>query len=425
MNYIFVLDTDKKPLTPCHPARARSLLSKGKASVYRRVPFTIILKSAIPEAVVKPVTVKIDPGSKTSGLVLTQECRVIFSAELTHRGAAISERLTARRTFRRHRRNRKTRYRAPRFLNRVKPKGWLPPSLMHRIQTTLSLVSRFRQMAFVGGLAVERVKFDLQKLQNPEISKIEYQRGVLFGFEVKEYLLAKWGHKCSYCSEENVPLEVEHLTPLSKGGTNRVSNLVLACRGCNLKKNNLMVDEFLKNKPELLNRIKAQAKASMRDAAAVNATRNRIFLELLNTGLPVESGTGGQTKFNRVQQGYPKAHWVDAACVGESGRSVKLDPAAHPLLIKCTGRGNRHVVSTDKFGFPRAKAGRVKRINGFQTGDLVRLDQPKGKYAGIHIGRLSSIRANGRFSISTMHSKITSPFKNFKLLQRGDGYAYT
>jgi hypothetical protein len=425
MNHVFVLDTDKKPLTPCQPGRARQILSAGKAAVYRTVPFTIILKVAMPDAVVKPITVKIDPGSKTTGLALVDpDGRVLFASELEHRGKAIKAGLDSRRSLRRGRRARNTRYRAARFDNRVRPEGWLPPSLQHRVDTTLSWITKFRRFCGVEEIAVERVKFDMQLMRNPEISGVEYQQGTLQGYSVREYLLEKWNRKCAYCDAENTPLQVEHIHPKAKGGVNSVSNLALACDPCNKKKGTLDIAVFLKNKPDQLKKVLAQAKRSLSDAAAVNATRNKLFTELLKTGLPVETGTGAQTKFNRTRLDYPKAHWIDAACVGESGATVTLNTDMKPLLIKATGHGTRQTVRSDKYGFQRGGAGRVKRVNGFQTGDLVRLNQPKGKYAGEHVGRLSSIRATGMFDISSKLGKITANFKNFTLIQRGDGYAY-
>ena len=121
-NVVFVLDTEKRPLTPCRPAQARRLLREGKAAVFRRFPFTLILKEARPDAVVKPLAVKIDPGAKTTGLALVDASRVLFAAELAHRGGAIKSALDERRVYRRNRRARKTRHRAARFDNRVRGK---------------------------------------------------------------------------------------------------------------------------------------------------------------------------------------------------------------------------------------------------------------------------------------------------------------
>ena len=234
-NYVFVLDTRKIPLTPCLPSVASRLLDTGKAAVFRMFPFTIILKKEV-DATPEPVELKIDPGSKTTGLAILLGAKVIFAAELTHRGQAISASLKSRAALRGGRRARHTRYRRPRLLKRTRPKGWLAPSLQHRVLPILTWVEKFRQFAPIGSIAQELVRFDLQQLENPEISGIEYQQGELAGYEVREYLLNKWDRKCAYCQKENIPLQIEHIHPKSQGGTNRISNLALACETCNTKK---------------------------------------------------------------------------------------------------------------------------------------------------------------------------------------------
>jgi len=266
----------------------------------------------------------------------------------------------------------------------------------------------------------------MQKMQNPEISGAEYQQGTLAGYEVRNYLLEKWHRKCVYCGEEGVPFEIEHIRPRSRGGSNRISNLTLSCHPCNQKKGALPVEEFVKD-PKVLAKLMAQAKAPLKDAAAVNATRYAIGNAVRASGLPTNFWSGGRTKFNRVRQGYPKDHFIDAACVGTSGEKVSIPVGFQALGIKAMGRGTRQTVRTDKYGFPRGKAGRIKRVHGFQTGDLVRLIQPKGKYAGTYTGRLAGIRATGTFDIQTgagKTGKISASYKNFSLLQRGDGYSY-
>jgi hypothetical protein len=197
---VFVLDKNLKPLDPCHPARARELLNKGRAKVFQRYPFTIVLQDRMSkESTVHPHRIKIDPGSKTSGLAVVQEQtgRVTNALEISHRGKQIKDALESRRALRRGRRNRKTRYRKPRFLNRTRKQNWLPPSLESRIANIETWVKRIRKICPVTAISQELVRFDLQQMQNPEISGVEYQRGELFGFEVKEYLLAKWGRKCA------------------------------------------------------------------------------------------------------------------------------------------------------------------------------------------------------------------------------------
>ncbi len=220
-NRVLVLDFNHQPLMPCHPARARQLLSQGHAAVWRRFPFTIVLKQPTTSHT-QPLRLKVDPGSRTSGLAVVATYQrglvCVFAAELQHRGLAIKEALYKRRGVRRSRRHRHTRYRKPRFLNRKRRKGWLAPSLESRVQNVVQWVKRLRRWMPLTDLSMESVRFDLQRLENPEIEGVEYQQGTLFGYEVREYLLEKWGRKCFYCEATEVPLQIDHIMPRSKGG---------------------------------------------------------------------------------------------------------------------------------------------------------------------------------------------------------------
>lgn len=444
MNRVFVLGKTKKPLMPCHPARARQLLTKGRARVYRRAPFTIILQDR-EAGETQPTESKFDPGSRATGIALVVEGehgrQVVWAAELHHRGRTVKADLDTRRALRRGRRNRHTRYRERRFDNRARPAGWLPPSLRSRVDNCVAWAAKLQRFAPVTAQAVETVRFDMHLMQRPDIAGIEYQRGTLYGCELREYLLARHRHTCAYCGGGTADpvLECDHVVPRSRGGTDRVANLVMACRTCNATKNNHLPAEWLaqlkasrrpidRKRTERLERIIDGYRPGLADAAAVNATRFAIAEALAEQGLPVVYGTGGRTRFNRTAQDYPKAHWIDAACVGETGWRVGLDPQARPLAITAIGRGCRQTTRVDKYGFPRSRGKTVKRVLGFQTGDLTRLDQPAGRYAGIHTGRIA-VRGRGDFDlIETMTDgrkrKITAPAVRFTLIQRGDGYAY-
>lgn len=420
-NFVFVLDTHRKPLSPCKPGVARSLLNAGKAAVYRRFPFTIILKKEV-EATPEPIELKLDPGSKTTGIALKQGSQIIFGAELTHRGQAIKASLESRRSLRRGRRSRHTRYRQARFLNRTRAKGWLAPSLQHRVETTLTWVERLRKVVPIGSIVQELVRFDLQQLENPEISGIEYQQGELAGYEVREYLLNKWERQCAYCGAENVPLQVEHIHPRAKGGSNRISNLGLACKNCNQEKGTQDIEQFLAQKPDRLKRILSQAKRPLKDAAAVNSTRWALFNRLKETALPVSTGSGGQTKFNRTRLNLPKTHWLDAACVGQVDSLDLLTDK--PLLIKATGHGSRQMCGTDKFGFPSRHRSRVQIHKGFQTGNIVKATVTKGKKIGSYVGRVLC-RASGSFDIQIQSGRVQGiSHKCCKTLHKRDGYGY-
>src|SRR5258707_51188 len=298
MSKVFVVDTNYQPLNPVHPRYARLLLKQGKAAVYKCYPFTLILKTAVESPQVESLRIKIDPGSRTTGMALVNDStgEVVFAAHLEHRGQAIKKALDQRRVVRRNRRQRTTRYRQPRFLNRRRRQGWLPPSLESRISNIVTWVERLRRLAPIIALSQELVRFDLQALENPEISNLEYQQGILQGYEIREYLLEKWGRHCSYCEKTDVPLQVEHIRPRAKQGGNRLGNLCLACESCNLAKGTLDIRVFLVEKPELLKKIPDQAQNPLEDAAAVNATRWTLFERLKALGLPVVVGSGGLTK---------------------------------------------------------------------------------------------------------------------------------
>lgn len=418
-NYVLVIDTNKTPCNPVHPATARKLLSQKQAAVFRRYPFTIILKTISTE-VVEPIQIKLDPGSKITGIVLVQDNRVIFGAELTHRGFIIKASLESRKLLRRGRRARHTRYRQTRFLNRTRPKGWLAPSLLHRVLTINTWVKRLCKFAPIAEIFQELVRFDLQQLENPEISGIEYQQGALLGYEIREYLLNKWDRKCAYCGVENIPLQVEHIKPKVKGGTNRISNLCIACEKCNIKKGVQDIEKFLAKKPELLKKIQCQAKRPLKDAAAVNSTRWALLNVLKETGLPVFTGSGGLTKFNRTRLQLPKTHWIDAACVGNVDTLKVL--ITKPLNIKSMGHGTRQMCGTDKYGFPNRHRTSKKVHFGFKTGDLVKGVVTIGKYQGVWIGRIT-VRAKPNFKLSSRKTFDVHP-KYLKAIHSADGYDY-
>jgi 5-methylcytosine-specific restriction endonuclease McrA len=434
---VFVLDRHQKPLMPCSEKRARKLLEKGRARVHRLMPFSIrLVDREVRDSVLQPLKIKLDPGSQTTGIALVRESEavdedtgevrttvhVLNLFELTHRGRQISEALTARRHMRRRRRG-NLRYRAPRFLNRPKPKGWLAPSLQHRVDTTLSGVNRLKGLAPVTGIAQELMRFDLQQMENPEISGMEYQQGTLAGYETREYLLNKWGRECAYCGAKNTLLQVEHITPKAKGGSDRISNLTLACPPCNQQKGAQNLKVFLVKDPQRLARIQAQAKRPLKDAAAVNTTRWALFQALHATGLPVTTGSGGLTKFNRMRLGIPKTHALDAACVGSI--DVLSDWEKPTLAIKATGRGRYQRTRLNAFGFPRGYLTRQKRIKGFQTGDQVKAEVTKGKKAGVYIGRIA-VRASGSFNLQTAQGVVQGiGYRCCKVIQRADGYGYS
>lgn len=425
---VFVLDRHGKPLMPCTEKRARLLLERDRARIHRLYPMVIRVRDRLAQdSLFQDLNLKLDPGSKTTGVALNRITSngeaVLNLFELVHRGALISKKLQARSAMRRARRSRNIRYRQARFLNRGnKLKSWLAPSLMHRVNTTMTWVYRIKRWAPVSQLTQELVRFDMQLMQNPEISGVEYQQGTLLGYEVREYLLNKWSRTCAYCDAQNVPLEIEHIHPKSKGGSNRISNLVLACRKCNEAKDSRDIQEFLAKEPTRLAKIISQSKAPLKDAAAVNSTRWRLFNDLKATDLVVNVGTGGRTKYNRIANSIPKTHALDAACAGTV--DVVTNWQKPTLTIKCAGRGQYARTKLDSFGFPRGYCLRQKQVKGFATGDTVRAEVSKGKKIGSYFGK-AAIRASGSFNITTNQGVVQGvSYKHCKVVQRADGYGY-
>jgi 5-methylcytosine-specific restriction endonuclease McrA len=426
MSKVFVLDTNKQLLNPVHPGRARLLLKRGEAAVYRRYPFTLLLKRAVEQPHLEPLRIKIDPGSKTTGIAIVNDAssEVVWAAELVHRGEKIKRYMDQRRAVRKNRRQRKTRYRKPRFDNRRKRKGTLPPSLASRVCNVLTWIRRLVSLCPIGAISQELVRFDTQASDSPDIEGVQYQHGTLAGYEGRAYVLLKWNHRCAYCDAHEVPLELDHLHSRSKLGSNRVSNLVAACKPCNQRKGNQDIREFLKAQPERLARILAQAKAPLRDAEAVNATRWALYERLKSFGLPMESGSGGLTKFNRITRGLPKRHWLDAACVGRSTPEHLFIKHVVPLSITAVGHGSRQMCLMDKHGFPRSKPKGARRVKGFQTGDLVRAVVTSGTKQGTYVGKVA-VRTRGVFNIKTEQGTVTDIHARLcTLVARSDGYSY-
>lgn len=422
----FVLDKQGKPLMPCCEKRARLLLERGRATVHRVAPFVIRLKDrTAATCAFQPLALKFDPGSKTTGMAVVREANggvyMLCLFELVHRGRQIVAALKLRKGYRQRRRS-TLGYRKERRDYRARPEGWVPPSMQSRVNNIAHWVRRLRRWAPITRLVVEMVKFDTQRMQQPDIEGIEYQQGTLASYELWEYLLEKFQHTCAYCGVQDVPLEKDHIEPVSRGGSNRVSNFAVSCRPCNQKKDNQDVRDFLAHAPERLARILAQAKAPLRDAAAVNTLRRRTLAALQATGLPVETATGGRTKWNRVRFGLPKTHALDAVCAGEVEAVAAWKVPT--LTIRAMGRGDYCRTRTDESGFPVSYLARVKQAHGFQTGDRVCADIQGGKHRGRHMGRVA-IRQQGAFVIQTATGKVEANWRYCRIVQRGDGYGYT
>ena len=373
---VYVISKNGQPLMPTERhGKVRKMLESGKAKVVKRTPFTIQLQYETSEYV-QPVTLGVDPGYKSVGLSAVTDTREVFAAETKVR-TNIPKLLATRRMFRRSRRGRKTRYRKPRFNNRVgsKPKGWLAPSVENRIQFHVKLVNLVRSILPVTKIVVETAQFDIQKLKNSDIGGKEYQQGEQSGFwNVREYVLWRDGHKCQHCKgkSQDPMLQVHHLESRKTGG-NRPGNLLTLCKNCHGKYH---AGAFTLPKP----------RTGFKAATHVNIMRPKLGEKLRALGIPVSMTFGYRTKSNRVSQGLPKTHINDAFVIAGGKGQLRT---VGGYLFRQVRKQNRKLYRGIRSHI-KNKAARV--LFGFRQWDKVHY---KGQEYFIK-GR----RVRGRFSLS-------------------------
>ena len=419
---VLVIDKHKRPCNTISAAYARILLFSKQAVIYKRFPFTIRLRND--NAVLKDrnYTVKLDPGSRTTGVAITDDKdSVVMLAEIEHRGHTIKRNLDKRRVIRCSRRNRKTRYRPARFQNRTRTQGWLAPSVRSRADNVINFVKKYKKLINISKVMIENVSFDTAQMSSEtKLWGNDYQQGNLYNKDLREFIFSKTKGRCSYCGAKAE--EIDHIVPRSNGGTNSSYNLTPACRSCNEKKSSLSLKEF----GELMNKdfSKLEPKKLPKDAAIVQSARNYMVKKITEIIPNTTTYDAWLTKYNRDSLGLPKQHYYDALSVGEI--PTKLNFLTDKiLLISAKGRGSRQMCSMDKFGFPRTSAKASKSVKGFQTGDMVKAIVPNGLKAGEYLGKVA-VRSSGKFDIRTKTKIIQGVgFKYCHIIQRCDGYSYS
>jgi len=370
---VFVLSQGGTPLMPTTPRRARLWLKARRAKVVRHEPFTIQLCFETTSHT-QSVTLGVDTGSQRVGVAAISNGCVLFQAEVQLR-TDISEKLTQRRTYRRARRSRNTRSRAPRFANRRRRAGWLPPAVSSKLAATLKAVRFVASLLPVRQVNVEVASFDSQQMRDPEIKGISYQQGSLFGYQVREYVLEKWQRTCMYCGAKDRALQIEHLVPKARGGSDRVDNLTLACEPCNQRKGNRTAAEF--GFPQL----QAQARLPLRDAAHVSSLKTVLLAQLKQHfgERQVQVRYGYQTKYQRIQVlDLPKSHTNDAAAIAcEIGEMVR--PLETTYHIRCLARGQYQ-----RFNglHGEHKCWAPRKVRGFRLYEVVKVHGNVGYIAG-------------------------------------------
>ena len=417
---VLVINKHKQPCNTISEAYARILLFNKQAVIHKRFPFTIRLRNNNAVLKDRSYTVKFDPGSRTTGVAITDDKdSVIMLAELEHRGHVIKKNMDSRRMIRHKRRNRKTRYRAARFLNRTRPKGWLAPSVRSRADNVINFVKKYKKFLNITKVMIENVSFDVAQMSSDNyLIGADYQQGNLYNKNLREFIFNKTKGRCSYCGGKAE--EIDHVVPRAKGGTNSTYNLTPACRSCNEKKSNLSLKEFGK----LMNKDYShlEPKKLPKDAAIVQSARNYMVKEITKVVPTTTTHDAWLTKYNRDQLGLSKQHYYDALSVGEIKDYKFLTDKV--LQISAKGRGSRQMCRMDSYGFPRTSAKSSKSVKGFQTGDIVKAIVPTGLKAGEYLGKVA-VRSSGYFDIQTRTQVVQGiGYKYCHIIQRSDGYSY-
>lgn len=404
---VYVLNRHGKPLMPCKPRKARILLRDGKAKVVKKVPFTIQLLYGS-SGYTQDVSLGVDAGSKHIGISATTEKEVLFEADVELRNDIVDN-LSTRREARRTRRNRKTRYRKPRFNNRKKSKksDWLAPSIRQKIETHLSVVGMITTIIPITKIIVETASFDIQKIKNPDISGVEYQQGDQLGFwNVREYVLHRDSHTCQCCkgkSRDKI-LNVHHIESRKTGG-NSPNNLITLCETCHTGYHNGTV--------KLLDSVKRQQ--SFKDAAFMGIMRWAFYEKLRELYNNVSMTFGYITKNTRIANNLPKDHYIDARCISGNPSAMSNGTIYRFKKIR---RHNRKIFKDKILKGNKRKRNQCKyEILGFRRYDLVKFENA--------IYYINSLRERGSFQIKSLLDKsfskeVTS--KKLTLFQKRSGF---
>ena len=419
---VLVVDKRKRPCNTISNAYARILLFKKQAVIHKRFPFTIRLKNDNAVLKDRSYTVKVDPGSKHTGIaIVDNKDSVVMLAELEHRRHIIKRTLDKRRSLRSFRRQRKTRHRPARFLNRTRPKGWLAPSIKSRADNVVNFIKKYKKLLNINKVMIENVSFDTAQMSsNTKLYGVKYQQGPLYQQKLRSFIFSRSNGKCVYCGAKAT--EIDHVIPRSNGGTNSTYNLVATCRSCNEKKSNLTLKAFGKLVGKDFSKI--TSKKLPKDAAIVQSAKNYMVREVTKLVSDTTIYDAWITKYNRDELGLPKQHYYDALSVGNIQDYKFFTDKI--LQISTKGRGSRQMCSVDKYGFPRTSAKASKSVKGFQSGDMVRAVVPTGlKKGGEYLGKVA-VRSSGKFDIQTKNRTIQGiGHKYCHIIQRCDGYSYS
>ena len=403
---VYVISQNGQPLMPTeNHAKVRILLKNKKAKVIKRCPFTIQLAYDSTKYT-QDITLGVDSGSKHIGLSATTRSKVLFESDVELRNDIVNL-LSTRRQNRRTRRNRKTRYRKPRFNNRRRKEGWLAPSVQNKVDSHLTVIRKVHEILPITKVIVEVASFDIQKIKNPMISGTEYQQGEQLDFwNVREYVLFRDGHTCQCCkgkSKDKI-LNVHHIESRHTGG-DAPNNLITLCETCHTG--------YHKGIVKLPKTIKRGM--SFKDAAFMGIMRWAFYNKLKEIYPNVKLTYGYITKNTRIKNSLPKEHYIDARCISGNPKAISNGTVYYQKKVRCHNR-QIHKNTILKDGI-RKRNQAPYDVMGFRLFDKVKW---KGQTCFI-FGR----RSTGRMDLRLLNgTKINASvgYKNLKIIEMRKNY---
>jgi len=404
---VYVLNKDGQALMPTSRyGKVRRLLKSDKAKVVKRCPFTIQLMYDSTNYT-QDITLGVDSGSKHIGLSATTKEKVLFEADVELRNDIV-DLLSTRRELRRSRRNRKTRYRKPRFNNRKRSDKWLAPSIHNKINTHLTMVNKVHKILPISNIIVEVASFDIQKIKNPNIKGVGYQQGEQLDFwNVREYVLSRDGHVCQCCkgkSKDKI-LNVHHIESRKTGG-NAPNNLITLCETCH--------KEFHQGKIELPKIIKRGMKFN--DAIFMGVMRWAFYNKLKEQYSDVKLTFGYIAKNTRIENKLPKAHYIDARCISDNPKAKANNEVFYYKKVRCHNR-QIHKCTINKGGIRKLNQAPYE-VKGFRLFDKV--SYQRKEYI------IFSRRQSGFFDIRTLNgtkvNKGSISCKKLKYIESQNSY---
>ena len=403
---VYVINKNGQPLMPTeNHAKVRVLLKSGKAKVVKKCPFTIQLLYDSTNHTQK-VTLGVDSGSRHIGISATTKDKVLFEADVELRNDIV-DLLSTRRELRHSRRNRKIRYRKPRFDNRKRKDIWLAPSVQQKVDSHLTMIEKVRKILPISDIVAEVASFDIQKIKNPSISGAEYQQGEQLDFwNVREYVLFRDGHTCQCCkgkSKDKI-LNVHHIESRKTGG-DAPNNLITLCETCHTGYHKGTV-----KLPKTIHR-----GMSFRDATFMGIMRWAFYNKLKEIYPNVSLTYGYITKHTRIENDLPRDHYIDARCISGNPKAVSSGEVFYYKKVRCHNR-QIHKAKILKGGIKKRNQAPYE-VKGFRLYDKVLW---KGQKCFI-FGRRSTGRMDLRLLDGT-HINASVGYKNLKLLNMCSNY---